>query len=192
MTKKNQKIQFILIILVFLLILITYLYFQYMKKAAYIEEKPLEKIDKQEEKTSFENVEYKGLYNLDKPFTIGSEKAYIVNEEPNLVYMSNMHVVLHLTDGRIVNIFSDQGRYNKETYDCFFEKNVRATDGETNIFAKNLDLLATESVVQIYNNVELMYPTGSLKADKIDYNFETKNFKVSMFNDQQIKMKVVK
>ena len=163
-----------------------------MKKAAYIEEKPLEKIDKQEEKTSFENVEYKGLYNLDKPFTIGSEKAYIVNEEPNLVYMSNMHVVLHLTDGRIVNIFSDQGRYNKETYDCFFEKNVRATDGETNIFAKNLDLLATESVVQIYNNVELMYPTGSLKADKIDYNFETKNFKVSMFNDQQIKMKVVK
>ena len=75
---------------------------------------------------------------------------------------------------------------------CFFEKNVRATDGETNIFAKNLDLLATESVVQIYNNVELMYPTGSLKADKIDYNFETKNFKVSMFNDQQIKMKVVK
>ena len=192
MTKKNQKIQFILIFLGFLLILITDLYFPYMKKAAYIEEKPLEKIDKQEEKTSFENVEYKGLYNLDKPFTIGSEKAYIVNEEPNLVYMSNMHVVLHLTDGRIVNIFSDQGRYNKETYDCFFEKNVRATDGETNIFAKNLDLLATESVVQIYNNVELMYPTGSLKADKIDYNFETKNFKVSMFNDQQIKMKVVK
>ena len=60
MTKKNQKIQFILIFLGFLLILITYLYFPYMKKAAYIEEKPLEKIDKQEEKTSFENVEYKG------------------------------------------------------------------------------------------------------------------------------------
>ena len=126
MTKKNQKIQFILIFLGFLLILITYLYFPYMKKAAYIEEKPLEKIDKQEEKTSFENVEYKGLYNLDKPFTIGSEKAYIVNEEPNLVYMSNMHVVLHLTDGRIVNIFSDQGRYNKETYDCFFEKKCKS------------------------------------------------------------------
>ena len=50
MTKKNQKIQFILIFLGFLLILITYLYFPYMKKAAYIEEKPLEKIDKQEEK----------------------------------------------------------------------------------------------------------------------------------------------
>ena len=115
-----------------------------------------------------------------------------MNEEPNVVYMTSMHVELYLTDGRIVNIFSDEGKYNKETYDCFFEKNVRATDGETNIFAKNLDLLATKNVVQIYNNVKLMYPNGSLKADKIDYDFETKNFKVSMFNDQPVKMKVIK
>ena len=106
--------------------------------------------------------------------------------------MQNMRVILYLKDGREINIVSDEGRYDKVTYDCFFEKNVRATDGETNIFAKNLDLLATENVVQIYNNVELMYPTGSLKADKIDYNFETKNFKVSMFNNEEkIKMKVI-
>ena len=192
MKKKNQKIQFALIFVGFLLILITYLYFPYIKKTDYVENKAPEKIDEQQEKTSFESVEYKGLYNLDKPFTIGSEKAYIMNDEPSVVYMTNMHVELHLADGRIVNIFSDKGKYNKETYDCFFENNVRATDGETNIFAKNLDLLATENVVQIYNNVKLMYPTGSLKADKIDYNFETKNFKVSMFNDQPIKMKIIK
>ena len=192
MTKKKQKIQFILISFGFLLILITYLYFPYMKETDYVENKAIEKIDEQHEKTSFENVEYKGLYNLDKPFTIGSKKAYIMNEEPNVVYMTNMHVQLYLAGGRIVNIFSDKGKYNKETYDCFFEENVRATDGETNIFAKNLDLLATENVVQIYNDVKLMYPTGSLKADKIDYNFETKNFKVSMFSDQPIKMKLIK
>jgi len=192
MKKRNQKIQLGLIFVGFLLILITYLYFPYMKKTDYVENKTLEKIDEQEEKTSFESVEYKGLYNLDTPFTIGSKKAYIMNEEPNVVYMTSMHVELYLTDGRIVNIFSDEGKYNKETYDCFFEKNVRATDGETNIFAKNLDLLATKNVVQIYNNVKLMYPNGSLKADKIDYDFETKNFKVSMFNDQPVKMKVIK
>ena len=38
---------------------------------------------------------------------------------------------------------SDKGKYNKVTYDCFFEKNVKATEGETEIFAENLDLLAT-------------------------------------------------
>ena len=101
-----------------------------------------------------------------------------------------MHVTLYLKDGRVVEITSNEGKYNKVTYDCFFEQNVKATDGETNIFADNLDLLATKNNVQIYNNVNLIYPTGSLLADKIDYDFETKFFKVSMFDDNSIKMKV--
>ena len=46
--------------------------------------------------------------------------------------------------------------------------------------------------VEVYNNVKLDYTTGSLQADKINYDFETKYFKVSMFTDETIKMKVVK
>ena len=116
----------------------------------------------------------------------------MLNEEPGVVYMTNMHVILYLTDGRIVNILSDQGKYNKLTYNCYFEKNVVASDGETQITARNLDLLATENSAKIYNEVNLNYPTGTLRADNIDYNFETKFFKVSMFNDKTIKMKVIK
>ena len=102
-----------------------------------------------------------------------------------------MHVILYLKDGRIINIFSDKGKYNKENYDCFFERNVRATDGETEIFSDNLDLLGNESAVKIYNNVNLNNPSGSsLYADKIDYDFEKKHFKISMFEDKRIKMKV--
>ena len=106
--------------------------------------------------------------------------------------MNSMEVILYLEDGRIVEILSDKGRYNKVTYDCFFEVNVRATDGETKIYSENLDLLATENTVGIYNDVTINFPTGSLKADKIDYDFETKYFKVSMFSDKSIKMKVLK
>ena len=102
-----------------------------------------------------------------------------------------MNVVLYLKDERIVRIISNRGRYNKATYDCFFEEDVRATDGETKIFSENLDLLATENFVKIYNNVKLNHSTGSLRADKIDYDFETKYFKVSMFDDSVVKMKVI-
>ena len=55
----------------------------------------------------------------------------MLNEEPDVVYMSKMHVILYLSDERIVHITSDEGKYNKITYDCFFEKNVVAEDGET-------------------------------------------------------------
>ena len=146
----------------------------------------------EDQSTSFENVQYKGLYDVDKPFTITSEEAYILDEEPEFVYMTNVHTILHLSDGRIVNIKADKGKYNKVTYDCFFKQNVKATDGETKIFAENLDLLATISSVKIYKNVTLNYPTGSLVADEMDYDFETKYFKVSMFDDKSVKIKVTK
>ena len=41
----------------------------------------------EDQSTFFKNVQYKGLHDVDKPFTIISEKAYILNEEPEFVYM---------------------------------------------------------------------------------------------------------
>ena len=58
--------------------------------------------------------------------------------------------------------------------------------------AENLDLLATENSVKIYDSVNLNYPEGSLRADNVDYDFETKYFKVSMFNEEDIKIKLIK
>ena len=193
MKKKQQNIQVILASIGLLLILITYFYYPYMNKAKLIENQSVKKDLKrtlEDQSTIFENVQYKGMYDVDKPFTIISEEAYILDEEPEFVYMTNVHTILYLPDGRIVNIKADKGKYNKVTYDCFFKQNVKATDGETKIFAENLDLVATESSVKIYKDVILNYPTGSLVADKINYDFETKYFKVSMFDDKTVKIKV--
>ena len=195
MKKKQQNIQIILISIGLLLILITYFYYPYMNKAKLIENQSVKKNLERtlvDESTFFENVQYTGLYDVDKPFTIMSEKAHILDEEPEFVYMTNVHTILYLPDGRKVNIKADKGKYNKVTYDCFFKQNVKATDGETKIFAENLDLLATVNFVKIYKDVILNYPTGSLVADKINYDFEKKYFKVSMFDDKSVKMKVIR
>ena len=197
MTKKEQKVQISLVIIGILLIIGTYFYYPYtqkskiIKKSPELEERNIQKNNNDNSKTTFfENVEHKGLYDLNNPFTVKSETAYILNEEPNLVYMDKMHVIMYLSGGRVVNIISNKGVYNKETYDCFFVDNVKATDGETNIFAENMDLLATENFMEVYNNVILDYPEGNLRADKIDYDFQTKFFKVSMFGNELVKMKV--
>ncbi len=195
MKKQQQKMQLVLIFIGFFLILLTYFYYPYMEKNKLLKDQSaredLEKTLEDAPLTAFENIEYQGLYDLDKPFSVKSEKAHILDEEPDIVYMTNMNVVLYLKDERIVRIISNRGRYNKATYDCFFEEDVRATDGETKIFSENLDLLATENFVKIYNSVKLNHSTGSLRADKIDYDFETKYFKVSMFDDSVVKMKVI-
>ena len=194
--KKQRTTQLVLISIGLLLILLTYFYYPYMNKDKLLEDKfvreDLEKILDDDNFTTFENVEYEGLYNLKDPFLVKSREAYILDKEPDIVYMTNMHVILHLKDERTVNIVSDKGKYNKVTHDCFFEEDVKAMDGETTIFAENLDLLATENFVKVYNNVKLNHPMGVLVADKIDYDLETKYFKVSMFNDEAVKMKVIK
>jgi len=195
MRKKQNRIQLALISIGFLLFVLTYFYYPSLNKDKIEKNDTLTNNIKDDvvskDKTSFVNLEYKGLYDLDKPFKIKSKEAYILNDEPDVVYMKSMHVLLYLDDNRTVEITSLKGRYNKVTYDCFFEENVRATDNETIITASNLDLLATENFVKIYNEVRLDYTTGSLKADKVDYDFETKHFKVSMFDDSSIKMKVI-
>ena len=71
-----------------------------------------------------------------------------------------------------------------------FEENVKVTDKETIIFSENLDLLASESFAKAYNEVKLNHPSGLLQADQVDYDFETKYFKVSMFGEELVKMKV--
>ena len=199
MKKKEKKIQVFLLILGFFLILLTYFYYPYITKEKSLVKKEIEEnlpntIDSENESaTTFENLEYQGLYDLDKKFIVKSEKAFINKDDPDLVYMTNMHVILYLKDNRVVNILSDKGRYNKVNYDIFFFKNVRATDDETKIFSDNLDLIGNESSVKIYNNVNISYPPGSnLRADKVEYDFETKDLMISMFDDELIKMKILK
>tara|TARA_B110000438_G_C15781416_1_gene636499 strand:+ start:1305 stop:1895 length:591 start_codon:yes stop_codon:yes gene_type:complete len=196
MRSKQKKIQIMLILIGIFLILGTY-FFNPSNKTIKVVEKEINpektiNITDDSRDTSFEDVEYKGLYDLNKPFIVKSDRAHTNNDEPDVMYMSNMHVTLYLNDGRTVDIRSKKGTYNKVTYDCFFEKDVIATDGEIKIYAQNLELLATESTAAIYHNVNVQYPEGSLKADKVDYNFETKSFKVSMFDDKFVKMKVLK
>ncbi len=135
-----------------------------------------------DENNTFKNVEYEGFYDLNNPFTVKATDAYFDSEEPDIVYMSNMHVTLHLKDNRIVIITSDKGKYNKVTYDCYFVDNVKATDGETIILSKNLDLLASQDAATIYNEVYLTDERGSLRADKVDYDFNRKYYNISMFS----------
>ena len=198
MTANKRIVQLSLISIGLFLILATYFFYPKMIKNKFLEGKTVEDdltktdITGSKERNTFENVEYKGLYDMNKPFKVKSENAYILIKEPDVIYMTNMHVALDMDDGRVIIISSDKGKYNKVTYDCFFENNVKAIDGETTVLAENLDLLATEDSATVYNNVFLTNDKGSLQADKVYYDFETKYYHVSMFNDEKVKIKLIK
>ena len=177
MTKNKKIVQLTLIFIGLILILATYYIYPEISKNKFIEQKLKEdkKVTIETDKgvsNIFENVEYNAFYNIKHPFTVQSEKAFILADEPNVVYMTSMQVTLHMNDGRVVVITSDEGSYNKVTYDCFLKHNVRATDGDTIIKADNLDFISNQEKIDIYNNVNLVNEKISMVADKINYNFE--------------------
>ena len=198
MTANKIIVQLSLISIGLFLILATYFFFPKIIENKFLEEETVKDdviktaMTDSKERNTFENVEYKGFYDINKPFKVKSEKAYILIKDPDIIYMTNMHVTLHMDDGRVVIITSDKGIYNKVSYDCFFENNVKAIDGETTILAENLDLLATEDSVTVYNNVFLTNDKDFLRADKVYYDFETKYYHISMFNDEKVKIKLIK
>ena len=198
MTANKRIVQLSLISIGLFLILATYFFFPKIIENKFLEEETVKddvsktSMTDSKERNTFENVEYKGLYDINKPFKVKSDKAYILIKDPDIIYMTNMHVTLHMDDGKVIIITSDKGRFNKVTYDCFFENNVKAIDGETTILAENLDLLATENSATVYNNVFLTNDTGSLRADKVYYDFETKYYQISMFSDAKVKIKLIK
>ena len=193
--KPNRKtIQFILLSLGVLLIFGTYVFYPEFNKTIddenLVENKKKTTIDSKKSNT-FKNVEYKGLYNADTPFTVKSEVAHILKSDPDLINMTHMKAVIVMNDGRKIIITSDRGKYNKLTYDSYFEGNVKLTDGKTIVLSENLDLISSEDYAYIYNSVSITNENGFLLADKIDYNFETEKYNISMFNNDKVKAKII-
>ena len=161
------------------------------KKSALEKHEKVTSTDNVDGSDVFENVEYKGFFKIDSPFTVKSKKARITAEDPDIVHLSEMSVTLYLKNGKDVVITADEGKYNKTSYDIYFVGNVVGRDGETIITSENLDLLASEDIAIIYNNVRLNSNKNSLQADKVEYDFETKFYRISMFDDTRVKIKLI-
>ncbi len=194
MTLNRKVIQLSLISVGIFLILATYFFYPKFIKSRVMKGTIKEDVIETGKDTTntFENVEYKGMYDINKTFKVTAEKAHILTDDPDVVFLTEMKVMLKMLDGTTWVIVSDKGSYNKVTYDCFFEGNAKATDSKTTIFSDNVDLITSKDFISIYNNVYLLNKESHVKADKIDYDLTKKLYKISMFQDKQYKKVKIK
>ena len=69
---------------------------------------------------------------------------------------------------------------------------MKATDGKTTILSQNLDLLASNDKAIVFNDGILTNDKSSLEADKIEYNFISNQYRVSMFKkNEKVNIKLV-
>ena len=190
---KTKFIQITLLLLAFLLIFFTY--FLNLKKkqpSTSVDQIETIKPDGQKEKVAntFVDVEYSGFDKNGNRFIIGSKYANFEIDGPNVIRMEQVLCTFYFKDGTNLTIVSNYGIYNNVTDDMEFTENVQMNYLENVLFSEKANFFNVKNELLIEGNVKTKSPEGELQADKLNFNLDNKNLKISMYNDKKVNIKV--
>ncbi len=186
----NLKIIFqsILISIIFLILVI--FYFQYISKDKKISISDMKKekdatliIDKNVANELI-NVEYNASDDQGNTFYLNSEKAEVEiedNRPSNKVKLEKVVAILNIKNKGIVNIYSSNAIYDKLNNNTSFFNDVKIEYLGNTIFSENLDIVFTEKISKIYNNVNFTNQNLKLNSDKILIDMISGDIKLEMF-----------
>lgn len=190
MTIRKKKILLIQFIIFFVAIIL--IYFTYYKKnvsvnigKGAISNDPIETTS-EDEKNTFENVEYKGLDLNGNRYSVNADNADFSTNQPELINMQNMTVYFYFKDSTVLKIKSKTGVYNNKTFDMKFKKDVRSEYEKNYLFSDNLDYLSSTGLITIYGNVRGESIQGDVNADKAVINITNKTLNISMLDNNQV------
>ncbi len=190
---KTKFIQITLLLLAFFLIFFTY-FFNLKKKqpSANLDKIKTVETDKQKERAvnTFLDVEYGGFDKNGNRFVIGSKYANFEIDRPNVIRMEQILCTFYFKDGTNLTIVSNYGIYNNVTDDMEFTENVKMNYLENVLFSEKANFFNVKNELLIEGNVKTKSPEGELQADKLNFNLDNKNLKISMYNDKKVNIKV--
>ena len=191
MTTKKKIFQLSFIFIGLLIIFFTY-FFNFENKKKIVETTEEETLNEEfleEGINRFENVEYQGIDNSGNTFIIGSEFAEYEKESPEIINMENVKCKFAFKDGTILTIISDAGIYNNISNDMKFSENVRMDYLENIVFSDRVIFNNYQNQLLVAGNVKGKGPTTNLKADELDFNLNTKDLKISMYDEERVNVK---
>tara|TARA_B100000959_G_scaffold56863_1_gene59375 strand:- start:359 stop:934 length:576 start_codon:yes stop_codon:yes gene_type:complete len=189
----SNKKQFLLFFVGIFLVIVTYIIYPRIGEETrdqYLAEKKKKEMESSD--TTFENIKYEGFDANGNRFEIESKMAKVESDNPNITYMETVNAYFYLQDGRVVTVKSLFATYNRETNDIFFKDEVVIDDGESQLYSDNLDIVTSSHFVKVYNSVRFSENANWMVADKIEIDLSKKISTISMYTDEQVKIKLKK
>ena len=191
MASKRRFVQLTLILIGFLIIFLTY--FSNVEKRQTFKEVKKEEIPQEESIeegiNKFENVEYEGIDNSGNRFVIGSKYAQFEKERPEVIYMEDIICTFSFKDKTVLTIIADTGIFNNITNDMNFSDNVKMDYLENVLFSDRALFNNYENQLLVAGNIRGEGQQTNLEADELDFDLNTKNLKISMYNDEKVNIK---
>jgi|TARA_B100001540_G_C15739058_1_gene611346 LPS export ABC transporter protein LptC len=178
------------------LIIIFFTYFgNFKKKEDTTVVEDIKKIDQENQEESadninrFEDVEYKGLDASGNRYVIGSKYANFTTDRPEIISMTNVECTFYLSGGNLY-IVSDYAIFNNSSNDMEFTENVKMNYLENVLFSQKAIFENEKNELIIEGDVSSKGPNGKIRADRLDFDLNTKKLKISMYNDEKVNIKV--
>lgn len=127
------------------------------------------------------DVNYKFEDDKGNQFNIYAETGEIDLNNPEIIYLTNVTVLVELNDKSKLDISSNFGKYNINNYDTNFSKNVVVNYLNNEIKGEYLEFSLIKNLLIVSKNVVYKSLENKLKADTIEMNIQTKDIKVFMY-----------
>ena len=190
--KKLKSIQLGLLIVGTLILLITYSGYINTQKKEFVSIKSDKKFEKSKNDTgnTFYNIEYSGIDLAGNRYIIKSRKAVPNKLNESLIQMEGVTSFFYFKDGTILKISSEFGRYNNNTLDIEFEKDIKAKYEKSTIEAQSAIYSNSKGFLTVSDEVKVNDIQGSLYADKLVFDIKKQTLKIETLNNDRISVNV--
>ena len=177
---KKRLIQTILFLLIFFLVYKIY----FSKEENPLKNTNIDQIENAENPNNLiKNLKYDVKFENNTQYTITSNLSEITYEDDvEIVLMQIVKAIFKDKEGSFLVITSDEAKFNNDTYNTYFEDNVKITYQENSIQSEKLLLNFEENVVTISDNIIYEGIQGLMKTDNIKIDLISKSIEVFMNN----------
>jgi len=146
--------------------------------------------DKNMEKNVFYNIEYSGVDLAGNRYILKSKKAIPNEANENLIQMEGVTSYFYFKDETTLIVKSDFGKYNNNTLDIEFKKNILAEYEKSSIQAQSARYSNSTGFLTVSDNVKVRDIQGSLVADKLIFDIKKQTLNIETFNNDRISVNV--
>ena len=189
----NSKTSIQIILAVIIFIIFGIFYYKYFYKQS-LDERKNQKIEILEEEKSklagniIKSINYNSEDKNGNIYFIESEYGEFSGEDENIIFMTKVKAIIKLSDGSIMNLESNNAKYNVSSNDTNFFNNVRLDYLDHSVNADNIDIFFKDGKLAAYSNLVYKNLNLDLFADKVEIDLISKNSKIFMYDNKKIKI----
>ena len=194
--KKIRLVQFFFFMAGFIMIIGTYLSKKSIDKEEIISSNLQEQLSKKikdkktSDKNKFYNVKYSGLDLEGNRYTIISKEAINSDFNPEIVIMNGVSATFYFKDNTELNVKSQRGEYNNKTLDIKFNENIEALYQNSKLSAGKAEFSNSNSYLTVSEKVKIIDSKGSVFADKLVFDLNTKKLNIISDAENVIKSNI--